>query len=230
MFHRIRCLGRAFVMGDLHGCLPALRRALQQVDFAPGRGDLLLSVGDLIDRGPQSLACLRLLTRPWFHAVMGNHERMLLDALLGADTAAMALWQYNGGGWYRGLSSAQRLWLTAWLPRLRDLPLALECQLHSGQRIGLVHADPVLSDWSALRSCLQQDPPTELCQQLLWQRARVQRALTEPDYQPRIQGVDLVCLGHTPLPAPLKRGNLLWLDTGAYLGGPLSLLAVDDWV
>lgn len=53
--------------------------------------------------------------------------------------------------------------------------------------------------------------------------------MTDPHYQPWVQGVDLLCLGHTPLPAPMKRGNLLWLDTGAFLGGPLSVLAVADW-
>lgn len=53
MFQRIRCPGRAFVVGDLRGCLPALRRALHKVDFSPEQGDRLLSAGDLIDRGPR---------------------------------------------------------------------------------------------------------------------------------------------------------------------------------
>ncbi|WP_409423013.1 metallophosphoesterase [Pseudaeromonas sp. ZJS20] len=230
MYGTFQCPGRAFVVGDLHGCLPALRRALHRVDFTPDRGDLLLSVGDLVDRGPNSLACLQLLTCPWFHAVMGNHERMLLDALRGYDPAAMALWQYNGGTWWRALSAAQRRNLLAWLPRIAALPLALECRLADGARVGLVHGDPVVLTWPELRRKLLTQPDPDFCQQLLWQRNRLRRVMAEPDYQPRMQGLDLLCLGHTPLPAPLKRGNLLWLDTGAYLGGPLSLLPVRDWL
>lgn len=39
----------------------------------------MLSVGDLVDRGPDSIGCLKLLEAPWFHAVMGNHEQLLLN-------------------------------------------------------------------------------------------------------------------------------------------------------
>lgn len=230
MFQRIRCPGRAFVVGDLHGCLPALRRALHKVDFSPEQGDRLLSVGDLIDRGPQSLACLRLLGMPWFHAVMGNHERLLLDGLTDPDPAAMALWQYNGGHWWHTLSLPQQQWVRGWLPRLEALPLALECVIQGGACVGLVHADPVLLSWPALLGCLRHDPPPALCQRLVWQRTRLDQVMAEPGYQPWVEGVALVCLDHTPVPAPLKRGNLLWLDTGAYLGGPLSLLPVSDWL
>lgn len=70
--------GRDFVIGDLHGCREYLDRLLHRVEFDPSV-DRLISVGDLVDRGPNSLDCLRLLEAPWFHVVMGNHEQMLLD-------------------------------------------------------------------------------------------------------------------------------------------------------
>ncbi|MGL9724118.1 metallophosphoesterase [Sodalis sp. (in: enterobacteria)] len=37
-------------------------------------------LGDLIDRGPQSEACLPLLENPWFRSVRGNHEQMACPA------------------------------------------------------------------------------------------------------------------------------------------------------
>ena len=73
--------GRDFVIGDLHGCLDQLQDKLNSASFAPERGDRLFAVGDLVDRGPDSLGCLKLLREPWFFSVLGNHDQMLLDAL-----------------------------------------------------------------------------------------------------------------------------------------------------
>lgn len=65
--------GRDFLLSDLHGELALLQRLLEHVRFDPQR-DRLISVGDLVDRGPSSLEGLALLQEPWFHAVKGNHE------------------------------------------------------------------------------------------------------------------------------------------------------------
>ena len=73
--------GRDFLIGDLHGCLDQLQAKLVQASFAPEQGDRLFAVGDLVDRGPDSLGCLNLLREPWFFSVLGNHDQMLLDAL-----------------------------------------------------------------------------------------------------------------------------------------------------
>jgi hypothetical protein len=70
--------GRDFVVGDLHGCRALLDRLLREVNFRP-ESDRLFSVGDLIDRGPESMSCLDLLDEPWCHGVLGNHEVMLID-------------------------------------------------------------------------------------------------------------------------------------------------------
>lgn len=57
-----------WLSGDIHGCLEQLRRKLWHCGFDPWR-DLLISVGDVIDRGPQSLRCLQLLEQHWVRAV-----------------------------------------------------------------------------------------------------------------------------------------------------------------
>ena len=69
--------GRDFVVGDLHGCRAMLDTLLDHVCFDPSR-DRLFSVGDLVDRGPDSVGCLELLLEPWFFPVLGNHDAMLL--------------------------------------------------------------------------------------------------------------------------------------------------------
>ncbi len=55
--------GRDFVVGDLHGCVDALRYLLCEIGFN-GERDRLFSVGNLIDRGTDSLAAIDLIDKP----------------------------------------------------------------------------------------------------------------------------------------------------------------------
>lgn len=59
--------------------------------------DLLISVGDNIDRGPESLDVLRLLNQPRFTSVKGNHEAMALEAF---ETGDGNMWLASGGDWF----------------------------------------------------------------------------------------------------------------------------------
>ena len=74
-----------YAVGDLQGCFTPLRRLLDRVAFEPGC-DQLWAVGDLINRGPQSLQCLRLFVELGDSArvVLGNHDLHLLAVAHGA--------------------------------------------------------------------------------------------------------------------------------------------------
>ena len=94
-----------FVIGDVHGQAGALGAALDAIGGIPGAGlpRRLVFLGDLIDRGPDSLGAVRLAMgaadRARVDAVTllpGNHELMLIDGLL-APQEFMGDWLDNGG-------------------------------------------------------------------------------------------------------------------------------------
>ncbi|MCF7533345.1 symmetrical bis(5'-nucleosyl)-tetraphosphatase [Pseudomonas petrae] len=70
-----------YAVGDLQGCLEPMKCLLERVAFEPGKDKLWL-VGDLVNRGPQSLETLRYLyaMRDSIVCVLGNHDLHLLAA------------------------------------------------------------------------------------------------------------------------------------------------------
>ncbi|UWR45830.1 serine/threonine protein phosphatase [Phaeobacter inhibens] len=92
-----------FVIGDVHGRadqLAAILEAIWVIDRTAEKR-VLIFLGDLIDRGPESLRAIRLALEAGtlagvdeLHLLPGNHELALLDVLNGGDHQ---LWLANGG-------------------------------------------------------------------------------------------------------------------------------------
>ena len=78
-----------YAVGDIQGCLQTLQYLLEKVSFNPEK-DMLWSVGDVVNRGPESLETLRFCYKLGsnFRMVLGNHDLHLLAVASGKKKAS----------------------------------------------------------------------------------------------------------------------------------------------
>jgi bis(5'-nucleosyl)-tetraphosphatase (symmetrical) len=65
--------GRTIVVGDVHGCLAELLALVEEARWRPGV-DRLILLGDLLDRGPDTVATVQWARRSGVECLLGNHE------------------------------------------------------------------------------------------------------------------------------------------------------------
>ena len=131
-----------YLIGDIQGCNAALGRLLERIDFSPSR-DTACFVGDLVNRGPDSLGVLQRLMAMGDAArcILGNHDLHLLAVAHGIRAP------HSGDTLEPILNSPHRQTLLDWL---RAQPLARMESLF-GKDLLLVHAG-VLPAWTAQKT------------------------------------------------------------------------------
>lgn len=150
----VNTLGKDYVVGDLHGSYSAFINLLKGINFDK-TVDRMFSVGDLVDRGPDSVSCLSLLREPWFNAVLANHEQMMIDKFLGGWSGAY--WYQNGGRWgaeavndYKAVfvnhtaehvASSTSLQIIDLLKDAEELPFLITVNTKSGKKFHILHAE-----------------------------------------------------------------------------------------
>ncbi|MFL9904649.1 metallophosphoesterase [Paraburkholderia fungorum] len=201
-------VGRDFAVGDIHGAFSALEAALEQIGFDE-TVDRLFSVGDLVDRGPESERALEFIAKPWFHAVQGNHEDMAIRYVTPGNRDPHH-YAANGGAWLIGKTMPEQ---QEYAIELAALPYAIEVETADGL-IGIVHADVSGKTWGDMLqrfACVTSNNKLRaITDNVLWCRDRIQAE--------DVSGVaDLraMVVGHTPLKRPAVLGNVYHIDTGA---------------
>ena len=238
--------GRDFVVGDVHGHFETLRHALAELEV--GEHDRVFSLGDLVDRGPDSFAAKDWIAGPEpstrFDLVLrGNHEQMMLEALLEGpprgrhiwDETAWSLWDMNGGGWWdtRKPDHSARPWINV----LCGLPFCARVETRSGP-VGLVHACPVHERWQDLEDAIGDDGDHGHLTRTraLWSRVyhgHLQPEIGEAgnEHLGPVAGVRCVVTGHTPVSEPVWHKNVLGIDTGVHIdsrgSGRLTIARID---
>lgn len=116
-----------YAVGDVQGCFEELSLLLEKLAFDPAR-DQVWFTGDLVNRGPDSLATLRLIKSLGAAAVavLGNHDLHLLAVAYGASRTK------HKDTFHDVLAAPDRDELLDWL---RRLPLC-----HRGERFTMIHA------------------------------------------------------------------------------------------
>jgi serine/threonine protein phosphatase 1 len=220
---------RAYVVGDVHGRLDLLEQLLTDIhrdlEERSSQEVLLVFLGDLIDRGPNSSEVIERLrtyrhpgVRPIF--ILGNHEEILLRVLAG-ETELMAKWQWFGGAEC----------LTSYGVDLVDFAgLADEVALAAiRQAIPSEHVEFLRSfvdtcrfgDYLFVHAGVR--PGVGLDQQLQSDL----RWIREPFLLSDDDHGFVVVHGHSISPGVDDRTNRIGIDTGAYRTGKLTALAIE---
>ncbi len=204
-------MDRIFAIGDIHGCLSKLEDLLKRLPIN-WKADILIFLGDYVDRGPESCQVLELLlaldsSYPG-HIIFlkGNHEDMFLRYL---DGDLSGLYLSIGGAetlksYPKGSNGPEIP--GAHMDFLKNLRPYYETDhyifVHAGLRPGLP---------------LKKQDPSDL----MWIRSEFIRS--SYDWGKK------VIFGHTPFSVPLIEKNKIGIDTGAVYGGRLTGLVLPDF-
>lgn len=93
-------MSRFLAVGDIHGCAKTFRHLLTS-EFKLEKSDVVVCLGDYIDRGPDSKGVIDFIIElrnagHTIHTLRGNHEQLMMDSVGGNDFLEQ-LWIENGG-------------------------------------------------------------------------------------------------------------------------------------
>lgn len=209
------------IIGDVHGCLDALRRLCDALGYDEAfhhpQDRRLVFLGDLADRGPDSLGVLALVSRMVSHGrallTLGNHDDALLRWLCGQTVDT------HKGGLAETIAQIEaradrKTFKKAVASLYESAPLYLVLE---GGALIVVHAgieeemigktDPETRRFVLNGDAIGKSP-----------EGRTLRR----DWAANFRGAAFIVYGHTPQERAEIRGNTVNIDTGAYRGGPLT--------
>jgi len=220
-----------YCISDIHGCYDEFMQLLEEIDFGPD--DTLYVLGDAIDRGKDPLGCLQFIMETEnIIMLMGNHERMMIDALLYIDDQDyMEHWFRNGGEvtfrQFINLSKDEKVKVFEFIAALTyftEVKIGEQnyVLVHAGINVGRVPKSMV-STANVL--------PKQSLEDLVWIRDKFLKRKALPH--------SIVIFGHTPtfnidsksvgkIWSDAKHKDKTGIDGGCVYGGSLLVLRLDD--
>lgn len=207
-----------YAIGDVHGHFELLLDLVDQIHAwhrtnASARPAHLITLGDYIDRGPDSRQVIEFLMEgiPGFEKrihIKGNHEVLMIETVLDELPGTWTTWEYDGGGttlesydYYRGGTVPK--FHVEWMEKLPLFYIHGDfCFCHAGILPG-----------KPLDEQLEKD--------FLWIREAFLESKIDHGYR--------IVHGHTPTfrPKVEVHKNRINVDTGAYMSGVLSAIGID---
>lgn len=200
--------GRLIAIGDIHGHRLALEKLLDLIQ--PQAEDQIVTLGDYINRGPDSRGVLEILLtlgRDCRHIpILGNHEEMMIDSR--HDLTAESRWMTCGGD--DTLDSYGRL------ATIHDIPVAHWEFLY--RCVPYFETDRFL--FTHANYCWYSRPEDQPSDLLRW--IGIDQQIPRP-----LESGKKVVVGHTP--GEIRDfGFCLCLDTGCGFGGVLTAMELNE--
>lgn len=222
--------GRRIFVGDIQGCREEFERLLSLLRFDPASDELYL-VGDVVNRGPDSLGSLRLARTLQARTVVGNHDVHLLRIHAGTRRPR------RGDTLDALLDAPDAPALCAWLaaqPFVRALDDVYV--VHAGLHPGWLEPANVLQDSNPLAPDADAVFATEVryCD-AAGRRPAVDASDPGADFQPWFEHYDharhggrTVVFGHWAARGLVNLPYLRGLDTGCVWGGSLTAWIAEE--
>jgi len=201
--------GRLIFVGDIHGCYDELVELLRRL--APSASDTVVSVGDIVTKGPAADRCLELWREREFLAVKGNNEIRLLHS-------ARPLLRFLARDPVLHRKDLLR-YIKSW-PIVIDFPATEIAVVHGGflPQMRTIDAEAVeraKDDLVELRWIRKKNGE--------WKPvSKESRRKDDALWSEKWKGDRFVVYGHTPVREPKFDPRALGLDTGCVYGGTLT--------
>lgn len=193
---------RIIVIGDIHGCIDEVRDLSDRL--AVTSSDRLISVGDIICKGPDSAQCLDwAMSMPNLECILGNHELRFLNSWKNGRKPNIKPYDMQT---VRNMGSR----FETYMKFIENWPLYIDLEeltvIHAGLRPGI---------------SLKKQSPLDL----------TQLRGVEPDDAPwyeYYEGGKKVIFGHWVRRNPLVQEKIVGIDTGCVYGGKLTAFIWPD--
>ncbi len=212
---------RVIIYGDIHGCLDELKKLRKKIK--PRDGDIEISVGDLVNKGPQSIETLRYIQKKGILSVVGNNEIKIMKFYKKS--------KQKGEGFLKTLRNFEQQVLSTMSVQdyhfLKSLPYFIKIKnltiLHGGIPNGVKLRDSMSDDDKealTLMRYLDKD-----YHPIPYKNIEDRSAFWSEVYNGR-EG--FIVFGHHPFKEPKIEEHAIGIDTGAVYGGYLSAIVFNQ--